>query len=63
MKKLIPLLLLIGVVALAFAQETGSIAGVVTDSVTSNPIVGARVDAMGGHHQRGGYAITNENGQ
>lgn len=63
MKKLIPLLLLIGVVALAFAQETGSIAGVVTDSVTSNPIVGTRVNAMGGHHQRGGYAITNENGQ
>lgn len=41
----------------------GGISGVVTDSATGNPIVGARVNAMGGHHQRGGYAITNQNGE
>ncbi len=58
MKNLIPILLIIGVFALSFAAGTGSISGVVTDSVTGNPIVGARVSVM-----RGGYAITNQNGE
>lgn len=58
MKNLIPILLIAGVFTLSFAAGTGSISGVVTDSVTGNPIVGARVCAM-----RGGNTITNESGE
>ncbi len=58
MRNLIPLILLLGIITLAFAGATGGISGIVTDSATGNPIVGARVCAM-----RGGNALTNENGE
>uniref|UniRef100_A0A7C6EEG0 Carboxypeptidase regulatory-like domain-containing protein n=1 Tax=candidate division WOR-3 bacterium TaxID=2052148 RepID=A0A7C6EEG0_UNCW3 len=50
-------LLMAGVFAVVLAGGTGGISGVVTDSVTGNPIIGARVCAM-----HGGCATTNENG-
>jgi large repetitive protein len=58
MRKLIPLLLFMGVFAIAFAAGTGGISGIVTDSVTGAPIIGAHVGVM-----HGGFAITNENGE
>lgn len=60
MKTLLTLLLSIGLFAFVVAQ-TGGISGVVTDSVTGNPIANAMVSAMS--HHGGRSAITNENGE
>ncbi len=57
MRNFIAFAFLLGFFAFAIAG-TGGISGIVTDSATGNPIIGARVCAM-----RGGCATTNENGE
>ncbi len=61
MKHLIALVLSFGLLAFGFSQEYGAISGVVTDSVSGNPIAGANVCAMTRHG--GGRAVTNQNGE
>lgn len=55
-------LLLIGGLSLILASEFGAISGIVTDSLTGQPIAGATVRAMM-RQGSGGMAVTNQNGE
>jgi uncharacterized protein (DUF2141 family) len=61
MKKLLALLFSIALATTLFAQTTGSIAGIVTDSATGAPIRGAMITACASN-MCGGRAITDSTG-
>lgn len=62
MKKLLAILFGIAVASSVFAQTTGSISGIVTDSASGAPIFNAMVTACTRTNLCGGRAITDSNG-
>ncbi len=62
MKKLLSILFGIAVATTLFAQTTGAISGIVTDSATGAPVINAMVTACSHATICGGRAVTDSNG-